>query len=34
MELFTTKRGEKSLEINDWNILTKTLLPLPENGMD
>lgn len=27
---FITKRGEKSLEINDWNILTKTLLPLPE----
>lgn len=27
---FTTKRGEKSVEITDWNILTKTLLPLPE----
>lgn len=27
---FTTKRGEKSLEVSDWNILTKTLLTLPE----
>lgn len=27
---FTTKRGEKSIEVMDWNILTKTLLPLPE----
>jgi len=27
---FTTKRGEKSIEVTDWNILTKTLLPLPE----
>lgn len=27
---FITKRGEKSLEVSDWNILTKTLLPLPE----
>ncbi|MFA7285246.1 MAG: lysine--tRNA ligase [Candidatus Paceibacterota bacterium] len=27
---FTTKRGEKSIEVLDWNILTKTLLPLPE----
>lgn len=27
--LFTTKRGEKSLEANDWQILTKSLLPLP-----
>lgn len=28
--LFTTKRGEKSLGVNDWKILTKALLPLPE----
>src|SRR3989338_3348404 len=27
---FTTKRGEKTLEVKDWNMLTKTLLPLPE----
>jgi len=27
---FVTKRGEKSIEVLDWNILTKTLLPLPE----
>ena len=27
---FVTKRGEKTLEVKDWNMLTKTLLPLPE----
>jgi lysyl-tRNA synthetase class 2 len=27
---FTTKRGEKTLEIKDWNMLTKSLRPLPE----
>jgi lysyl-tRNA synthetase class 2 len=27
---FTTKRGEKTLEAKDWNILSKTLRPLPE----
>ncbi|MDQ3244979.1 MAG: lysine--tRNA ligase [bacterium] len=27
---FITKRGEKTQEAYDWNILTKTLLPLPE----
>jgi len=27
---FTTKRGEKTLEVKNWNMLTKTLLPLPE----
>jgi len=28
--LFTTKKGEKTLEISDYKILAKTLLPLPE----
>lgn len=28
--LFTTKRGEKTLLVSDWKILTKTLRPLPE----
>lgn len=28
--LFTTERGEKSLLVKNWNIATKTLLPLPE----
>ncbi len=28
--LFTTKRGEKTLAVTDWKILTKALLPLPE----
>lgn len=28
--LFTTKRGEKSLEVRAWRILSKALLPLPE----
>ncbi|HNW71690.1 MAG TPA: lysine--tRNA ligase [Candidatus Paceibacterota bacterium] len=27
---FVTKRGEKTIETTDWNMLTKTLLPLPE----
>lgn len=27
---FLTKRGEKSLKISDWRILSKALLPLPE----
>ncbi len=27
---FTTKRGEKTLEAKDWNILSKSLRPLPE----
>jgi len=28
--LFTTKRGEKTVEVNDFRILAKSLLPLPE----
>ncbi len=27
---FVTKRGEKTIEVKDWRMLTKTLLPLPE----
>ena len=27
---FVTKRGEKTLEVEDWSMLTKTILPLPE----
>ncbi|PIR68918.1 lysine--tRNA ligase [Candidatus Nomurabacteria bacterium CG_4_10_14_0_2_um_filter_30_12] len=27
---FITKRGEKTIEIKDWNILSKSLRPLPE----
>ena len=27
---FTTKRGEKTLEVHEWKLLTKSLLPLPE----
>jgi lysyl-tRNA synthetase class 2 len=27
---FTTKRGEKTIEIKDWNMLGKSLRPLPE----
>lgn len=27
---FTTKRGEKTIEAKDWNMLSKSLLPLPE----
>ena len=28
--LFTTKRGEKTIEVEDYKILSKALLPLPE----
>lgn len=28
--LFTTKRGEKTLEASDWSMLAKSILPLPE----
>jgi lysyl-tRNA synthetase class 2 len=28
--LFETKRGEKTIEVKDYNMLTKSLLPLPE----
>jgi len=28
--LFTTKRGEKTIEAEDYNMLSKSLLPLPE----
>jgi lysyl-tRNA synthetase class 2 len=28
--LFTTKRGEKSLNVTQWRMLSKALLPLPE----
>lgn len=28
--LFTTKRGEKTLDVNKYSIITKSLLPLPE----
>lgn len=28
--LFKTKRGEKTIEVADYKILTKSLLPLPE----
>jgi lysyl-tRNA synthetase class 2 len=28
--LFTTKRGEKTIEVNDCKMLSKALLPLPE----
>jgi len=28
--LFKTKKGEKTLEVSDYKILTKSLLPLPE----
>ena len=28
--LFTTKRGEKTLQVTQWKMLTKALLPLPE----
>jgi lysyl-tRNA synthetase, class II len=27
---FTTKRGEKTVEVKDWRMLSKSLLPLPE----
>jgi len=29
-KLFTTKRGEKTLQVNSWKILSKAVLPLPE----
>jgi lysyl-tRNA synthetase class 2 len=29
-QLFVTKRGELTLEVQDWKILTKTLHPLPD----
>jgi len=29
-KLFITKRGEKTLQVSDWKILTKSLRPLPE----
>ncbi len=28
--LFLTQKGEKSLLVKDWKVLTKTLLPMPE----
>lgn len=28
--LFTTKRGEKTIEVEGWKMLSKSLLPLPE----
>lgn len=28
--LFTTKRGEKTVEVRDWKMAAKSLLPLPE----
>jgi lysyl-tRNA synthetase class 2 len=28
--LFTTKRGEKTLEVKGWKLLAKALLPMPE----
>lgn len=28
--LFKTKKGEKTLQVNSWKLLVKTLLPLPE----
>lgn len=29
--LFTTKRGEKSLQVRRWRMLSKSLLPLPDS---
>ncbi|MEI8337628.1 MAG: OB-fold nucleic acid binding domain-containing protein, partial [bacterium] len=29
-KVFITKRGEKTLKVDSWNILSKSLLPLPE----
>ncbi|MBU2564587.1 lysine--tRNA ligase [Patescibacteria group bacterium] len=29
-KMFLTKKGEKTLEVSSWKILTKSLLPLPE----
>lgn len=33
--VFTTKRGEKTIKVASWKMLTKTLLPLPDkwNGL-
>ncbi|MCX6739018.1 MAG: lysine--tRNA ligase [Candidatus Parcubacteria bacterium] len=28
--LFTTKRGEKTLQVSEWNMLSKSLRPLPD----
>lgn len=28
--VFTTKRGEKTVLVHDWNMLSKSLLPLPD----
>ena len=28
--MFTTKRGEKTLEVEDYKMMSKALLPLPE----
>jgi len=28
--LFVTKRGEKTMEVKEWKLLTKALLPMPE----
>ena len=28
--LFTTRMGEKTIEVSDWTLLSKALLPLPE----
>jgi lysyl-tRNA synthetase class 2 len=29
-KFFTTKRGEKTIEVKDWSMLSKSLRPLPE----
>lgn len=29
-KVFTTKKGEKTLEAGEWKIISKALLPLPE----
>jgi len=29
-KFFTTKRGEKTTEVKEWRMLSKSLLPLPE----
>lgn len=29
-KVFVTKRGERTLQVESWNILSKSLLPLPE----
>lgn len=30
-KVFTTQRGEQSLAVSSWKILTKSLLPIPDN---